>query len=348
MKNFLRRTLTAFMVTVLIVTQGSAVEVSAATKRYARVITNPSDVDAREYTDSAYLGEKLMQAAEGDMPLYRDYALNRQVPTALGTSYLKDSSKYGGGYRYITGRTDYKWSGESCFIYAVCAYYHFFDDLVTKDCEGMEDLDLPGNRKLTYENLKRWGVRDTLGAYVRLGQHSFIILKYDEETITYLDANGNGKGLIAIRTYSWNYFPWHMKLNISSIYQPTDEKYETYFVDSTDVSLISLEEGDIEVSGTVVNNTYELLPVKMVFSGALDYEIELGELPQGVTDMAELLNSVWNIKTIKSAISRKCPKGGECTVTISCSMENGREFVICSGCYEITSMLDEITQPIKD
>ncbi|MBR0138191.1 MAG: hypothetical protein IJM15_07260, partial [Erysipelotrichaceae bacterium] len=144
------------------------------------------------------------------------------------------------------------------------------------------------------------------------------------------------------------YLPYHMRRLISSIIQPTEEKYQTYFVDSTDVSLVALEEGEIEVAGKVINNTYEALPVKMTFSGAMDYEIELGELPQGETDMDQLLNSVWYIKTVKNAISRKCPKGGECTVTISCSMADGREFVICSGSYEITSQIDEITQPVKD
>ncbi|MBR0137879.1 MAG: hypothetical protein IJM15_05665, partial [Erysipelotrichaceae bacterium] len=210
MKNYLRRTLTAVIVTVLIVTQSSAVAVSAETKRYAKVITDASEVDVRDYTDSAYLGEKLQQAIEGNIPLYRNWSMTKQVNTALGTSNLKDTAKAGNGYRYIAGRLDYRWRGSSCFIYAVAAYYHFFDDLIVKEEDDMDELKLTGNRRLTYENLKRWGVRDTLGAYVRLGEHSFIILKYDEETITWLDGNGNGQGLVAIRTHSWNYLPYHM------------------------------------------------------------------------------------------------------------------------------------------
>ena len=51
--------------------------------------------------------------------------------------------------------------------------------------------------------------------------HSMIILDYDEEGLTILDGNGNGKGLVAIRQIKWNFQSYRAKY----IIQPT----QTYF-----------------------------------------------------------------------------------------------------------------------
>ena len=48
-----------------------------------------------------------------------------------------------------------------------------------------------------------------------------IILDYDEEGLTILDGNGNGKGLVAIRQIKWNFQSYRAKY----IIQPT----QTYF-----------------------------------------------------------------------------------------------------------------------
>ncbi len=342
MKNLFKRTLTAVMVTVLIVTQSSAASISAATQKYARVITNASEVNVEEYTDSAYLGEKLQKAIEGEMPLYRDWSMKRRALTALGSTSLKNLD----GYRYIAGRAGYRWMGASCFIYAVAAYYHFFDDLVVRDCDGIQEIKLSGNRRLTYENLKRWGVRNTLGAYVRLGQHSFIILKYDEETISYLDANGNGRGLVAIRTYSWNYLPSHMRHSVIAIMQPTEEKFESYFVRSKDLLILSFSENERKIIGTVENLSYDPLPVKMTISGTQDVEIPLGEIQPGETDLSELLEREDNATQLAEAISWTI--GGEYIMTISCTLPNGSEHVICTQTYEVESPVQVITNPVKE
>ncbi len=344
MKNLFKRTLTAVMVTVLIVTQSSAASISAATQKYARVITDASDVNVKEFTDSAYLGEKLQKAIEGEMPLYKDWSMTRRASTALGSTRLKNSDDY--GYRYLAGSIDCRWRGSSCFIYAIAAYYHFFGDLIVRKCDDAQDVRLFGSRRLTYENLKKWGVRDTLGAYVRLGQHSFIILKYDEETITYLDANGNGKGLVAIRTYSWNNLPSHMRNYISEIVQPTEEKYESYFVRSEGALILSFSEDEHRVIGTVENLSYDPLPVKMTISGTQDTEVSLGEIPQGETVLSELLDREENAAKLAEAISWTI--GGEYIMTISCTLPNGNDHVICTQTFEVESPVQVITNPVKE
>ena len=51
--------------------------------------------------------------------------------------------------------------------------------------------------------------------------HSLIVLDYNEDNITILDGNGNGKGLVAIRVIQWNYQGFRAKY----IIQPS----QTYF-----------------------------------------------------------------------------------------------------------------------
>ena len=51
------------------------------------------------------------------------------------------------------------------------------------------------------------------------------MLDYNEEGITILDGNGDGKGLVAIRVMAWNYQCFRAKY----IIQPNQEYYDSLY-----------------------------------------------------------------------------------------------------------------------
>ena len=71
-----------------------------------------------------------------------------------------------------------------------------------------------------------WGVRPGVGALIRTTSgHSLIVLGYDEDRLTILDGNGNGKGLVAIRVITWNMLSFRAKY----IIQPSQEYFEELY-----------------------------------------------------------------------------------------------------------------------
>lgn len=90
---------------------------------------------------------------------------------------------------------------------------------------------------VSYESFKAWDVafgallRSTPnadGSYTGSAGHSVIILSYDEDTITYLEGNGDGKGLVRISSRTWDSFNsvmfWNRGYVLSFIVSPVVTK----------------------------------------------------------------------------------------------------------------------------
>ena len=191
---------------------------SAKADALHNVITDAADVAGSDYTDSSALADKLDAIFEGEAGIYYDYSCTSLVDTPLGSSPVKNN----GIYMYASPIDDAAVDiGTSCWIYAQGVYHTLFGE--STDGIHSEELYLggTGNRALTYDNLVTWGVRPMPGALIRASGHSMILLHYDADTITIVDGNGDGNGLVAVREYSWDYMGEYVEF----IIQPESSYY---------------------------------------------------------------------------------------------------------------------------
>lgn len=182
------------------------------------VITDASDVNGRDYTDSPALADKLDAIFAGEAGVYYDYSCTDLVDTSLGSSPVKNN----GVYLYASPENETAEDiGTSCWIYARGVYHTLFGESISGN--HSEDLYLggTGSRSLSYENLVAWGVRPMPGALIRVSGHSMILLHYDADTITIVDGNGDGNGLVAVRICSWD----QMGEYVEHIVQPESSHY---------------------------------------------------------------------------------------------------------------------------
>ena len=179
----------------------TATNVSA---EYTR-ITNREVVSGSDYTNSPALASQLDAIFDGNAGIYRDSNCTKLVDTTLGTSPVRNN----GVYMYVGEENSEPLSiGTSCWIYANGVYHTLFGETTGSGYAGenSEKLDLrgTGSRCMSYENFKDWGVRQSVGALIRAGGHSMILLEYNSETYTILDGNSDGRGLVSISTRSWD------------------------------------------------------------------------------------------------------------------------------------------------
>lgn len=175
------------------------------------------------YTGNVDLAAKLDQVLNGTAKLFQNSDSTFRIGDSLNNNFA-----------YSWGNT---W-GYQCLAYARGVYYYLFG----------EDADYAGKSygngylalgpsdcvsALSYRVLSEAGVG--CGAYVRTtanwdysyntsNGHSFIILTYDEDTMTFLEGNANGRGLIALNTYTWDEFNTRRLTNagrrVSFVIQP--------------------------------------------------------------------------------------------------------------------------------
>ena len=205
---------------------GMAVTADASQKDY-RWITDREEVDGSDFTTSDSLAAVLNDIFDGNANVYYDAAFTKQVNTELGSARVPNNgvNKYVGPYG--DNETNV---GTSCWIYANGVYFTLFDECTGNGTPGehSQKLDLRGsdNYNFSYENFSVWGVRPEPGALIRTRcGHSLIILDYDEEQVTILDGNGNGKGLVAIRQMSWT----HQSFRAKYIIQPTQDYFDSLY-----------------------------------------------------------------------------------------------------------------------
>ena len=193
-------------------------------------ITARESVDGSDFTDNTVLAGVINEILDGKANVFYDAAFTRMVNTELGSSPVRNN----GVNMYVgpveAGETNV---GTSCWIYANGVYYTLFGECTGSGSAGENsrklDLKSTQNRNFTYENFVAWGVRPEPGALIRTQcGHSLIVLDYNEEGITILDGNGNGKGLVAIRAMAWNYQSFRAKY----IIQPKQEYFDKLYSDA--------------------------------------------------------------------------------------------------------------------
>ncbi len=167
-------------------------------------ITTPGGARGSSY--SAAYASKLDNIFQGNVALFSNYS----DKYALGQS-MNINRQYS-----VAGKI----SGYQCYIYANAVYYYLFGDIpyhgsgisgYWKDSKTV----LTNQSSASYSSFVNAGVG--FGAYIRTtgnsdgsyngsSGHSMIVLGYDSNSITYLEGNANGKGLVRITTDTWNEF----------------------------------------------------------------------------------------------------------------------------------------------
>lgn len=189
----MRKWLTGLLAVCLIVSL--AMPAFAALPSGTGIITSPGSVSGNEFSSKSSIASKLNKMFAGDIGLYVDKAKTKLVDAALGTRNVPNNGKY---QYWANGH-----AGTSCFAYANAFYGKFYDGFSPHDSPNGNHQRVKATGKISYENFVKWGVRDDAVVYIREGNHSVIVLHYDENYITYVDGNGDGKGLIAIRKEAW-------------------------------------------------------------------------------------------------------------------------------------------------
>lgn len=168
-------------------------------------ITDRETVDGGDYTQDPVLAQKLNDIFDGSAEIYYDSGFTKMVNTRLGSSSVPNN----GVNKYVGNNLVETNVGTSCWIYANGVYFTLFGEATGCGTPGenseLLDLKVTANRNFSYENFRAWGIRPGVGTLIRTRcGHSVIVLHYDEERLTILDGNGNGKGLVAIRVITWD------------------------------------------------------------------------------------------------------------------------------------------------
>lgn len=202
-------------------------------------IEKPSDLRGLDYTNSEGLAKVLEEVFAGDIDIYSDAQYTKEVSMPVGTSMSNSTLYY--AKSQTTGN---QISGWQCYIYANAVYNKLFREWVRHAETFVHSrVVIPGgSNTVSYQMLKDAAVR--CGAYLRTTDradgsyssnvgHSMIILAYDSENITYLEGNGDGKGLIRVVIRSWSDFNLRQLSGrgryISHIVQPTDVFYDNLY-----------------------------------------------------------------------------------------------------------------------
>lgn len=211
MKKLLTGILTALIVLML------TTPVYAALPTGTGIVKDPSAVSGSEFSSKSSIARKLDKMFAGNIGLYKDKKKTQLVDAALGTSNVPNN-----GRMQFWGPTP-GGGGTSCFAYANAFYGHFYDGVYPHRTINGNHKKVKATGRITYKNFVKWGVRDDAAVYIREGNHSIIVLHYDENYITYVDGNGDGKGLIALRKVAWGHYSGTNIFNQkpSLIVQPT-------------------------------------------------------------------------------------------------------------------------------
>lgn len=206
----------------------------------ASSITSPSAVSGSQYTQVSTLAEALDRVFGGDIDIYSNSSYTNEVSMPLGhvmdndTQYYVQSKTSGNGI-----------SGWQCYIYANAVYNKLFNEWVGHGSSFAHSKVVisGGVSSLSYEDLRNAKVRcgayvrttaNSSGAYDGSSGHSFLILAYDADGITYLEGNADGKGLVRITTRDWADFNSNQLSGrsryLSHIVQPTDTYYDELYV----------------------------------------------------------------------------------------------------------------------
>ena len=226
----MKRRLISFIIAILI-----TVSVSPSARAMSTV--DPKLLRGADYTDIPALAARLDAVFSGAPALYSDPACS--VPASARI-----------GYRDVpVGRTLYTrdsrgnvYSGSSCYIYANAVYSALFGDVpyhgessawqnsrrVLGSAESVS-CDLFLSNGVSFGALMRT-TPNADGSYSSNYGHSVIILSYNKSAITYLEGNGDGRGLVRVSVRDWADFDRALLKSkgyrVSFIVQPTAGYYD--------------------------------------------------------------------------------------------------------------------------
>ena len=234
----------------------------------AEFITDEAEAFGRVYTESAKLASVLDEIFAGDVDLFRNAACTDEMFVPLGSSYMT-GSRLCCVQSPVTEKVIMGWQ---CYIYANAVYNKLFGETVghgDEDYVRSEVVIGSGAKEASYEMFAEAGV--VCGAYMRTTAnsngsyngtygHSLIVLDYDAYTITYLDGNSDGNGLVRINVRSWEDFN-RANLSgrgrrISHVIQPKASWYRTLY--PADCTHDSHDRGDLTGDGVVDARDYML------------------------------------------------------------------------------------------
>ena len=202
-------------------------------------ILKPSELEGKDYTDSVRLAALLDQVFSGQVGVFTDSACTKSYSLPVGCD-MNNNTQY-----YVKSQTTgSKISGWQCYIYANAVYNTLFREWVghAKSFSHSRVVFSGGGNRFSYQMLKDAGVR--CGAYLRTTNnssgayngnvgHSLIILSYDKTSITYLEGNADGYGLVRVTKRTWDNFNASQLSGrnryISHLVQPRDEFYDNNF-----------------------------------------------------------------------------------------------------------------------
>ncbi len=200
---------------------------------------SPDAITGRDITDTLDLAEALDRVFQGHIGMYTNATCTGEAVVPLGDR-VNNSKQY-----YIKNNTTGGLiSGWQCYAYANAVYNELFGETIGHGASlrHSEVVISGGARTVSYEMFAEAGVR--CGAYLRTTAnssgsfsgsygHSMLILAYDAETVTYLEGNGDGNGLVRVVRRDWAGFNRSMLTNkgryVCHVIQPTEEYYQANY-----------------------------------------------------------------------------------------------------------------------
>lgn len=255
-------------------------------------------VSGSQFTSSDKLAAKLNQVFAGKIGLYTSSSYSKSVTAPIGCSKMNKKSLY-----YIKGNsTGAGNNGRQCYIYANAVYNTLYNEWVGRGTSLKNSkIVIKGGSTFSYKQFVKAGVK--CGAYVRTTgnkngsysgsvAHSFVILGYNEETVTYIEGNADGKGLVRVTKCTWSELnkaqTTGRKRYICHVVQPTDAYYNSLYGTKTASSGSS--------SGTVVDPD----TVKVSYSRVLVYNSKSVQSGKDVKYMQTCLKYLGYSVTVNS------------------------------------------------
>lgn len=197
-------------------------------------ILDPNELVAGDYTDSPAMADLLNIIYSGDIDLMSG---STEYYYPIGS--IMDNSRLFSVYSKNGNRIN----GYQCFIYANAVYCKLFGEYVGHGTGLSHSVNVIENAgEASYEQFKAAGV--VCGAYMRTtankdgsyngsNGHSLIIMKYDENEVTYIEGNGEGQGIVRGAILSWSDFNARQITGrgrrICHVTQPTAEYYNSLY-----------------------------------------------------------------------------------------------------------------------
>lgn len=244
-------------------------------------VKESAKMDPYEYTSSPELAKKLKQVFEGNIGLYTSTKFSKSVKAPLGCTKLTGRNQY-----FIKGNaTGTTNSGWQCYIYANAVYNTLYNEWVGRGASLKNSkVVIKGGSTFSYKQFVKAGVK--CGAYARTTgnkngsyhtsvAHSFVILGYNEEGVTYIEGNADGRGLVRVTQSTWKELNKAQTTGrgryICHVVQPTDNYFDSLYGANTETSSGSASTDTKNKDTAETKTAKDPDKIKVSFSRTLSY-----------------------------------------------------------------------------